>query len=237
MSHIQTTSRFLSTRRGYQLPSLENDQHPARQVCGSTYSLFNVRAMFISFFFAFGISISFVTGRYYMPYRDIASGCQPNIDLPLQEHKFVYNQTFVESGPAADAAWDSLFPSQGGFFRHPTISRKRADFAVFHQLHCLDKIRLAYWTLYDSSVLAHDGMSKTDFDPKGLSEHFAPLHITHCVELIRNALICRPDTTVEVKDLESNGVTGFGAEHLCVNWNQLVDWVSEWEDYDKPGTK
>ena len=153
--------------------------------------------------------------------------------MPLHRHTFAFNQTFTEGGPAADEAWESLFPSQGGFFRHPTISRKRANFAVFHQLHCLDKIREAYWVLYDGRVAARDGTPAAVFDPDNLPFHSTPPHIGHCVDLIRNALICRPDTTLELKDKAVGGVTGFGTEHLCVNWDQVVEWVSQWENYGK----
>ena len=157
--------------------------------------------------------------------------------MPLHRHTFAFNQTFAEGGPVADEAWESLFPSQGGFFRHPTISRERANFAVFHQLHCLDKIREAYWVLYDGRVAARDGAPAAVFDPDNLPFHSTPPHISHCVDLVRNALICRPDTTLELKDKEAGGVTGFGTEQLCVNWDKLVEWVSEWENYDKPDTR
>lgn len=86
MSHIKTKPQFLSSRRGYQLPSLGNesiDQLPSRQVCGSAGSLLNIRALLIFCFFAFGISVSFVTGRYYVPYQNATSGCQPNIERNL----------------------------------------------------------------------------------------------------------------------------------------------------------
>lgn len=43
--------------------------------------------------------------------------------------------------------------------------------------------------------------------------------------------MCQPDLTVEIKDEELGGVTGFGTEHVCVDWRQLVDWTSEWEAY------
>ena len=151
--------------------------------------------------------------------------------MPLHRHTFIFNQTFVDSGPAAEAAWKSLFPSQGGYFRHPTISPERSDFAVFHQLHCLEKIRETYWVLYDNTVAARDGAPGSIFDPDSLPFYSTPPHIGHCIELIRNTLTCRPDTTLELKDLQAGGVTGFDAEHLCVDWDQLVEWVSQWETY------
>lgn len=51
---------------------------------------------------------------------------------------FRYNATFAERPSViTDSAWESLFPAQGGFFKHPTIAPERSAFAVFHQLHCL----------------------------------------------------------------------------------------------------
>lgn len=83
MSHIQTTSQFLSSRGGYQLPSLENDKSPSRKSCSSSHPIFNRQAVLIFFLFAFGMIVSFVTGRYYTPYQDAASRCQPNIERNL----------------------------------------------------------------------------------------------------------------------------------------------------------
>ena len=61
----------------------------------------------------------------------------------------------------------------------------------------------------------------------------SPPHIRHCIDLLRNALMCQADTTIETKDDELGGVTGFGTEHRCVNWANLQDWVSKWEGYDQ----
>ena len=51
---------------------------------------------------------------------------------------FVYNRTFGEPpSPSTNRAWETLFPEQGGFFKHPRIAPSRSAFSVFHQLHCL----------------------------------------------------------------------------------------------------
>lgn len=51
---------------------------------------------------------------------------------------FTYNRTFSERPSLnTDSAWESIFPLQGGFFRHPVIANERSAFSVFHQLHCL----------------------------------------------------------------------------------------------------
>lgn len=51
-----------------------------------------------------------------------------------------YNRTFSENSHKTDAAWESIFPKQGGYFSHPTIAPTRATFSVFHYLHCLVSI-------------------------------------------------------------------------------------------------
>ena len=61
----------------------------------------------------------------------------------------------------------------------------------------------------------------------------SPPHVRHCIDLIRNSLICQPDTTVEIKDKEIGGVTGFGTEHQCRDWDQLVSWTTEWQTYQQ----
>ena len=57
-------------------------------------------------------------------------------------------------------------------------------------------------------------------------------HIRHCIDLLRQSLMCQPDLTVEIKNIELGGVTGFDTEHQCKNWTQLLSWISKWEDYD-----
>lgn len=59
----------------------------------------------------------------------------------------------------------------------------------------------------------------------------SPPHIRHCIDLLRRALMCQPDTTVEVKDEVTGGVKGFGTEHQCKDWDQLVRWTRKWETY------
>ena len=146
--------------------------------------------------------------------------------VSLHPHTFVYNRTFGEKpSELSNAAWASIFPTQGGFFRHPEVSPSRATFAVFHQLHCLDGIRQAYWLLYDE---AYGPNRQPEPDLPFMT---SPAHIGHCIDLIRNDLICRPDTTIELKDLEIGGVIGFDSEHTCVNWQELAGWVSEWETW------
>ena len=63
----------------------------------------------------------------------------------------------------------------------------------------------------------------------------SPVHIRHCIELLRLALMCRPDTTIEKKNETLGGITGFGTEHQCQSWSELLGWVSDWQDWQPFG--
>jgi len=60
-----------------------------------------------------------------------------------------------------------------------------------------------------------------------------PPHIRHCVDLLRQALMCRPDLTIEEKNDELGGVTGFGTAHQCYDWEELVSWTRKWQDWGR----
>lgn len=111
----------------------------------------------------------------------------------------------------------------GGFLTHPNLASERSTFAVFHQLHCLDGIRHAYWTLLDAAT------NGETIEESSAPHHVRPNHVKHCIELLRNTITCQPDLTLEVVNDKLGGVTGFGTVHECVDWNQLVSWTSEWE--------
>ena len=89
-----------------------------------------------------------------------------------------------------------------------------------------DGIRHGYWALYDAARA-----ERTVGDAEEAAFMGSPLHMRHCIDLLRQTLMCRPDLTVEVKDEAKGGVTGFGTEHRCEDWGQLVRWTAEWETW------
>lgn len=51
---------------------------------------------------------------------------------------FEYEFNFAEApSNLTSQRWESLFPQNGGFFKHPDVGPDPVGFAVFHQLHCL----------------------------------------------------------------------------------------------------
>ncbi|KAM0304943.1 hypothetical protein ACHAO8_011334 [Botrytis cinerea] len=148
------------------------------------------------------------------------------IPLAIEPKTLTYQRPFADD-PALqqDDIWDTMFPnngSRGGYFSHPTIAPQRSTFSAFHQLHCLHAIREAYYNAVNTSDLRHSHSSHSD-----IASHTSPAHIRHCIDLIRQSLMCNADTTIEVKDEEINGVRGFGTVHQCRDWSGLVKWTEQ----------
>ena len=181
--------------------------------------------------------------------------------VDAKPHTFRYNRTFSSApSPVTDEAWEQLFPAHHGFFSHPTIAPARSAFSAFHELHCLVRHRVhrpatcrllvfqrlterqsqdgLRKSLYADGTLPGEASAKLSRRERDAPGHemmeTAPAHVRHCIDLLRQSIMCRPDLTVEVKDAELGGVTGFGTTHQCKDWDQLKAWVAEWEEIGAP---
>jgi len=84
---------------------------------------------------------------------------------------------------------------------------------VFHQLHCLNTIRRALHREHYTEVV-------------GMDEE----HISHCVDSVRQSLMCNADISVNVwqwNDQLSNVVGHSTQAHTCRNFEKLRDWSRE----------
>ncbi|KAI0722491.1 hypothetical protein C8Q76DRAFT_691264 [Earliella scabrosa] len=118
------------------------------------------------------------------------------------------------TGPDAREEWASYTPKGFGYLR---LGPEHRAFTItmFHEYHCLRLFRFA---------LAGDTRPRT-------RSHFA-----HCLNYIRQMVLCAPDLTLEPYDaLERNfDVERSGATHVCEDWNQVYDEMSKnWEDWVK----
>ena len=87
--------------------------------------------------------------------------------------------------------------------------------SVFHQLHCLSAIRETIRELKTGQLAGAWG---------------GPDHLEHCIDYIRQGLMCNADTTIEpplyVKDgFGSDGpITGEGIQHQCRDWEAVREF-------------
>ncbi|OHE94396.1 hypothetical protein CORC01_10324 [Colletotrichum orchidophilum] len=179
--------------------------------------------------------------RYTAPNRSAPDyyGVEPvksELRLPTINKTFELDLKYaMPPSPLVDKAWASLLPKEGGFFQHPALAPNKSCIAVFHQLHCLDLIRQALYEarpdiMEQVNNTSHPADHQADHDASPDHNHVKDMyHIGHCIDLVRQSIICRPDLTVEVGDPAVGGVTGFGTEHQCVNWQELMDWMRDHE--------
>ncbi|OCL00371.1 uncharacterized protein K441DRAFT_651284 [Cenococcum geophilum 1.58] len=96
-----------------------------------------------------------------------------------------------------------------------------ANFEVFHQLHCLNKIR--QYTYLDSYETPPEHFRGTP--------QMARTHVDHCIESLRIAIMCHGDVTpLLIRHDPSNplgDVADFSNHHKCRRFDKLVDWMKD----------
>ena len=155
--------------------------------------------------------------------------------VPAQAIEFQQDPRFANPPDAeTNLAWDSLLPVGRGFVLianpeayslRPGIPTDRGadrySVAMFHQLHCLGLIRKEYYQF------ASPSSNTQPFTRHGSSGHF-----THCIDYLRQSIMCAADMTIEPalvgEDGSRTGVDGWGiTHHNCKNWHSVWDWMLE----------
>ncbi|KAF2436292.1 hypothetical protein EJ08DRAFT_578969, partial [Tothia fuscella] len=110
----------------------------------------------------------------------------------------------------------------------------KALLEVYHQLHCLNRIRQYTW--YQSS--SYDPSNSTDIDSVPIpvdiaasSEVANRMHIDHCIETLRHTLTCHGDVTPLLVKVDDKAVRGqsidFETHHRCRDFGKIGQWVEE----------
>ncbi|KAF4604680.1 hypothetical protein EYR40_003458 [Pleurotus pulmonarius] len=110
--------------------------------------------------------------------------------------------------PDANEEWAALFPSEDGVVH---IGPEKTPFlpAIFHQLKCLDLIRRAYLT-----EGAYDTLAR------------------HCLNYLRQSLLCRPDLRLEpvVDPFGPHAVQPYG-RRTCQDWRVVYKAFEDQKDF------
>ncbi|KAF2240033.1 hypothetical protein EV356DRAFT_495882 [Viridothelium virens] len=98
-------------------------------------------------------------------------------------------------------------------------SKLRIRLDVFHQLHCLDKIRI---------YLHRDYYAMREHPQMQL------IHVHHCLDSLREIIMCRGDTELVTFEYVSEERypnprpnPNFLVERKCRNWDAIADWAKE----------
>ncbi|ODA76941.1 hypothetical protein RJ55_07457 [Drechmeria coniospora] len=115
------------------------------------------------------------------------------------------------------------FPGLGGRFQ--------VGMEAFHQLHCLNYVRM--YTYQD-----HYGTVDYDMIAEGPKERQE--HKDHCVEVLRQRLMCNPDLNVYSYHWTQKNNVPFGnlyTSHQCVDWDRFYAWAEKNAVSSPPLTK
>jgi len=149
---------------------------------------------------------------------------------------------FVGSGYEVDRAWDHITNNIGDqMISHAELEKLgldpksikitnpitgeegyRAGLEVFHQLHCLNLLRMATYPDYYSRPEVGGDVATDSEDLRG--------HIDHCIEALRLNLMCQSDIGVFTfkmyPDLPVEGHwPDFSTLHTCRNFDDIRNWA------------
>ncbi|KAK7943557.1 uncharacterized protein PG986_012670 [Apiospora aurea] len=144
-----------------------------------------------------------------------------------------------DPSPEVDAEWEALYDSVG-IIRLDKSQAERlpnktypyvgeddgyyiGELAVFHQLHCLNAIRISLSQDYYRTVL-----DSSHFDPAEGS--YGRDHISHCLDALREAIMCASDISVITWKWNHKAQRALGhgdIVHTCRNFESIHDWSTK----------
>ncbi|KAG2031721.1 hypothetical protein BDR03DRAFT_972024 [Suillus americanus] len=95
-----------------------------------------------------------------------------------------------------------------------------ATVEVIHQLHCIDTLRGVSWDHHNHSSGHDSHESSQDFR----------IHVDHCIEMLRQNLMCRGDVTMLTYDWVEgvqDPFPNFNTPHRCRNFEKVLNWADE----------
>ncbi|KAJ8060844.1 hypothetical protein OCU04_009928 [Sclerotinia nivalis] len=152
------------------------------------------------------------------------------------------NEYRQDAGPEVDAAWDNLginyrgvvipaaFAARSGIETDQVKINEKygggypANLEGLKQLRCLNLLRQGLWYNFDYYQKKGEGAFKND-SPK------LKLHVSHCLDLLRQQLMCTVDIGVMgqvwVHPETPEAYVDFNTKHRCRDFDAVRDWAKE----------
>lgn len=96
-------------------------------------------------------------------------------------------------------------------------------FEFEHHLHCVNLLRQSLHWNFDYYSARGEG-------PFSNAPDIVKTHVNHCVDILRQVIMCQPDTGVFgqywVEEIEEPFVD-FRTNHMCKNVEDMIGWVLE----------
>ncbi|KAF2684867.1 hypothetical protein K458DRAFT_431141 [Lentithecium fluviatile CBS 122367] len=134
----------------------------------------------------------------------------------------------------APGGWETyLMPEGQGAIQLPAITNVYNNtiynIAVYHGLHCLYTLRQSFFAFHQMVT------STSPIDRPAYQSAYMLKHGSHCIDYIRQQLMCNPDLTLEPIDLETGAPKDWGVERECVDWEQVAEWAVRERSNDETG--
>ncbi|KAF4624107.1 hypothetical protein G7Y89_g14064 [Cudoniella acicularis] len=101
-----------------------------------------------------------------------------------------------------------------------------AALSMMHELHCVKRLRQFIYQEYYFATLTEE------------EKRLNTLHTDHCLEILRQGVICRGDIALVPMKWEADNVkpvADFSVPHKCANWDSIIEWSKpRWLDILKP---
>ncbi|KAB8302724.1 hypothetical protein EYC80_006078 [Monilinia laxa] len=186
--------------------------------------------------------------RIYTPVEHIIEYIPVRNSNPLHTHNpFMVDPATGMPSTVTDESWEMLYNesmhtyipfSQAARLPTPTLpvpNHENQDqyliqLEVYHQLHCLNTIRQAIWLDGIPRYRApHFGDFYREDGSKNYAGHGAK-HIDHCLDWIRQTLLCSADTTPVSWALDTiahKPLPQLPEERICKNMKVIDQWTRE----------
>ena len=155
------------------------------------------------------------------------------------EYRDIQGVQYVgEPSPEIDQAWDDIFPGTGvdltedqaraagliGQTYQKPSGHYLAGISVFHDIHCLNKLRRA---------------TRLDYyrDSDGETEQIHRMHLDHCIDALRQSIMCYGDLSplnVKWSEAQHRPIFDVNAVHTCRNFDKLKQWADEYDAFNTP---
>ncbi|KAH8881000.1 hypothetical protein GQ53DRAFT_832844 [Thozetella sp. PMI_491] len=150
--------------------------------------------------------------------------------FPLVTKIFENRNLIKEISAEVEARWEADMPRGRGFVHVPGFHTEDPDgnihvVSVFHQLHCL-------YMMQKSFTRAMQNSSQV--------EEKEVYHTYHCAELLRQALKCAADPTLDSTAVvpsspTGRGTSGWNGTHVCRDFDSLFAWTDAHRTNDRVG--
>ncbi|KAI0919670.1 hypothetical protein AcW1_003136 [Taiwanofungus camphoratus] len=116
------------------------------------------------------------------------------------------------------AEWNASLPS-GGVLLHLGPTLRPFSLSMLHQLRCLDILREILVAFYA--------------DESSTAQVEKPHLAKHCMNYLRQMVLCRADTRLEsVRAPKGHGTTVWEVTHVCKDWSAVLSAAEQnWKEY------